>query len=169
MESTCRQICVGYGCVLLFLTSAGSSFAAAEDIEVNGCFLTLKEQAQIPARDAGLIREILVQPGDTVDRSQVLALLEDEDARLALQQAKLDLAVEQKKRTDAVLVEIAAAAAEEAGQLLHQARLAEQVSRKTANTDILIRQAAAAGVVAQDAFDRASESRKAFPGSMLCG
>jgi multidrug resistance efflux pump len=89
-------------------------------------------------------------------------VLDDEEARLTLQQVEQDLAVMQKKETDAVLVDIAAAAAQESTQLLRQAELTEQISRKTADTDVSIRQAVAAIQVAQDAFDRATKSRKAF-------
>ena len=157
------QRCCGLCAVMLgSITGLGLSATAASEIEVSGCFLMLKEQAQIPAREAGIIQTIVVQPGDTVTASQTLAVLDDEEARLTLQQAELDLAVMQKKETDAVLVEIAAAAAQESTQLLRQAELTEQISRKTADTDVPIRQAVAAVKVAQDAFDRATESRKAF-------
>lgn len=48
---------------------------------------------RIAALTAGVVREVLVQPGDTVERDQVVALLVDDDARLAHQRAAAAVAV----------------------------------------------------------------------------
>jgi HlyD family secretion protein len=47
---------------------------------------------QVAARRGGIVREVLVQEGDTVTAGQVLARQEDEEPRLALQTAAADLA-----------------------------------------------------------------------------
>ena len=46
----------------------------------------------IAARRGGIIREVLVQEGDTVVKGQVLARQEDEDARLTVQRARAEVA-----------------------------------------------------------------------------
>ncbi|WP_269515928.1 biotin/lipoyl-binding protein [Brevundimonas subvibrioides] len=47
---------------------------------------------QIAARRGGIVREVLVQEGDTVVAGQILARQEDDEPRLALQTASADLA-----------------------------------------------------------------------------
>jgi len=158
--------CLPRRLILAILAANAVWPSLAEEIPVAGCFLSLKEQARIPALETGQISQIMVEPGDRVSESQVLASLDDDDARLALRMAKLDLAVLNKRDADSVLVEIAGATVQEAGRLLQQARLHEQISRQTAETDILIRKTSAAQKLAQDAFDRTTESRKAFRSSV---
>jgi len=52
---------------------------------------------QIAARRGGIVREVLVQEGDTVVAGQVLARQEDDEPRLALQTASADLAAAQSQ------------------------------------------------------------------------
>ena len=52
---------------------------------------------QIAARRGGIVREVLVQEGDTVVAGQILARQEDDEARLALQTASADLASAQSQ------------------------------------------------------------------------
>lgn len=46
---------------------------------------------QVAARRAGVIRDVLVQEGDTVAKGQVLALLEDDEPRLAAERAAAEV------------------------------------------------------------------------------
>ena len=52
---------------------------------------------QIAARRGGIVREVLVQEGDTVVAGQILARQEDDEPRLALQTAAADLASAQSQ------------------------------------------------------------------------
>ncbi|AQR62737.1 hemolysin secretion protein D [Brevundimonas sp. LM2] len=52
---------------------------------------------QIAARRGGIVREVLVQEGDTVVAGQILARQEDDEPRLALQTAAADLAAAQSQ------------------------------------------------------------------------
>ena len=52
---------------------------------------------QIAARRGGIVREVLVQEGDTVVAGQILARQEDDEARLALQTSTADLASAQSQ------------------------------------------------------------------------
>lgn len=152
--------------LVAFAASFMAIRGAADEIKATGCFLILKDQAQVPARERGLLRKILVDPGDQVEVSQVLASLEDNQARLALRLAEIDLNVAEKRSTDAVAVEIAEATVEESAKAIEQARLDEQISVRMAESDLPIRQAVAARELAKDAFDRAVESREQFRSSV---
>jgi len=148
------------------LAVLSAPFVRAEDIEASGCFVQLRDQAEIPARERGLLKDVLVDRGDDVTESQLLASLEDNEARLSLQLAEIDLLVAQKRATDAVAVEVAQAAVEEASRLTQQAKLEQQISQTMAKSDIGERQAAAATTLAKDAIDRANESREKFRSSV---
>jgi len=52
---------------------------------------------QIAARRSGIVREVLVQEGDSVVAGQILARQEDDESRLALQTAAADLASAQSQ------------------------------------------------------------------------
>jgi HlyD family secretion protein len=47
---------------------------------------------QVAARRAGVVRDVMVQEGDTVTRGQVLARLEDDEPRLAARRAQAEVA-----------------------------------------------------------------------------
>jgi HlyD family secretion protein len=67
---------------------------------------------QVAARRAGVIRDVLVQEGDDVSKGQVLARLEDDEPRLASEQAQAQ--VRQARAALALLqVQVAAAQREE--------------------------------------------------------
>ena len=159
MKSFTRSVVVS---VLVTINSPGEYSAAADDIEATGCFLSLKEEAQVPARESGLLKEILVEPGDEVHESQVLASLEDNEIRLSLNLVQIDLSIARKRDAEAVAVDIAEAAVNESSKLTHQAQLDEQITRKMAESQIAVRQAIAASELAKDAFDRAVASREKF-------
>ena len=145
-------------CAVFTWRSAG----LADDIEAAGCFLSLKDEAQIPARARGLLKEVLVESGDEVQELQVIASLEDKELRLSLRLAEIDLDVARKQNSEAVSVDIAQAAADESAKLAQQARIDQQISDQMADSDIAERQAVAATELARDAYDRAIESRKKF-------
>jgi len=156
---------------ILLLTIAGGGMinvpvADAEDIQAQGCYLQLKNEAQIPARERGLLKRVLVSAGDDVARDQVLASLEDREALVSVKLAEIDLKVAQRRDKDGVTADVAAASLDEARKLTQQARLAEEVSRKTAESEIAVRQAQEAGLLAKDALDRAEESREKFRSSV---
>lgn len=73
------------------LCGVAACVAAAEDtnspVRIDNALVTLIEQAEIPARDAGILTELKVSEGDKVTRGQVLGKVDDEDARLALAKA----------------------------------------------------------------------------------
>jgi HlyD family secretion protein len=63
---------------------------------------------QVAARTAGIVRQVLVQEGDSVRKGQVLARLEDDQPRLAAQTAAANLA-QAKAQVEAIQVQMRAA------------------------------------------------------------
>jgi macrolide-specific efflux system membrane fusion protein len=100
------------GLVLVLLASRPSS--GAEDTVIEGAIVTLIEQADVPARAAGPLAELLVREGDVVKRGDVLAKIDDAEAKLAAARAEVELTVarrEAKNELPVLAAEKAAAAA----------------------------------------------------------
>ena len=148
--------------VMLLLTT----LVRAEDVPAAACFLRPRDQAEIPARERGLLKQILVEPGDEVSEAQLLAALEDREVHLAVKLAEIDLHMAMKRDAEGVVVQTAKAALDEAEQATSHAQQEQQISRTQADSDIPVRQAQATSRLAQDALDRARESQKKFPSSI---
>lgn len=153
----------------LLLAQAAASAAdkdASGTIAAQGCFLRLKEHAQVPARDQGVLLKFYCEPGDAVREGDLLASLDDTQARLSMQLAEIDLAVAKKRLNESTSVQIAKTAVEESATLMEQARVDLEVSRKMAESDIAIRLGQAASAYSQEALDRALKSRQEFSTSV---
>ena len=152
--------------VVILAAAVGTGPAAAEDLVIADCFLRLRHEALIPAEEAGVIRKIVVAPGDDVQIGQTLATLHDTQARLALDTAEIDLEIAQREAQDRTAVDIARAAEEEGARATAHALLEEQIHRRMAENDAAVRRAVAAAELAQDALHRAQESQQKFPSSV---
>ena len=77
-------------CAILTGLSLSLLLAAADPgspIQIDGAQLTLIEHAEISAREAGVLNQIYVAEGKTVEANAPLALIDDLDAKLAQQRA----------------------------------------------------------------------------------
>ncbi|HND55413.1 MAG TPA: efflux RND transporter periplasmic adaptor subunit [Pirellulaceae bacterium] len=66
-------------------------------VEVKGALVKLIERAEIPARQAGTLTSIAVEEGAQVTTAQVLAGIDDDEARLQRQRAEQELQIAQRK------------------------------------------------------------------------
>ena len=154
------------GLVILVVFAIHGEAQEVTSVQATGCFLRLKDEANIPAREQGVLRQINVVLGDSVEESQVLGTLEDREASLMLKLAEVDLAIISKRHQESVSVEIAETALEEASKLMQQAQIELSVARKAAESDIAVRQAEAARLLAKDVYDRGVASRLEFSTSI---
>lgn len=154
-------------CLLLSVQSSADEPASADGtIQATGCFLRLKEQAQVPARDAGVLQRFQVDIGDSIKTGDLLVALDSKEAELAVTLAKVDFDVASKKARESVAVEIADAAIQESEQLIQQARIDLQVAQKLANSDVAVRLGRAAESLATDELNRILDSQREFDGSV---
>ena len=135
-------------------------------IEVRDVFLRIKESANIPALERGQLKRILHQPGENVDALQLLAELDDVEAKLNLELAQIDFEIAEKQHQKSTSVQIARATLNETRELLSQARLEAEASRAMASTDIGIRQATMDIEVSKSDLERAVGARKEFSSSV---
>lgn len=135
-------------------------------IPATGCFLRLKDQAQVPALEQGVLKKIHVELGVQVSKSQLLVTLDDTAAQLTLQLAEIDLAIAMKQESESVAIQIAEAQVDESVQLVEQAKIDLSVAKTMAESEIAVRQARAANTLASEEFERAMKSRKEFATSV---
>ncbi len=135
-------------------------------VTVESCYLRILEQAQVPALNRGVLQQVAGTEGAYVEPGDTLATLDDAEARIAVEVARLELAAVLKRSEDAVDIEIATAAVEEARQLLQQARITSRIARQQAQTDTALRQAVKARDLAQANLNRAFAARKEFEPSV---
>lgn len=88
------------------------SLANADPIKVESVLLKLIARVETPAQESGVIAEVSAREGKHVRRGEVLVRMEDTEAQLAKQTAKIELAAareEAKTETDIRVAEAAAA------------------------------------------------------------
>jgi macrolide-specific efflux system membrane fusion protein len=93
--------------LLAAAVSGGDVQTADAPIQVESVLLTLVEQVEVPAREAGVLANIHVREGQLVPADLVLALVEDNEAQLALARAKLEAAEAQRQAKNDVKIRLA--------------------------------------------------------------
>lgn len=77
------------------------------EIPVSRCLVTLVEEVQVPAREAGVIDALEARPGMMVNRGQELARMDESQQRLELKQAECDLQAARKQHSNDIRVRYA--------------------------------------------------------------
>ena len=112
------------------------------------------------------MKRIVAEPGDRIEPGQLLAELDDVEAKLNLELAKIELDIADRQHKESAAVPIAKAILDEARQLLSQARLEAEATKAMASTDIGIRQATKDCEVSKRDLQRAVDARKEFSSSV---
>ncbi len=153
--------------VIFFAIVSGGVWAtAAEPIKVQSAFVRVLEEADIPAREVGVLATLEVREGDIVKAGQVLSRLDDDDAKLAVARAELDLAIAERQAKNSVPIRTAAALLKEAEQDQAQAKLSQRIAAMKAENDVAVRHAVKSRDASKADFDRAVQARKAFEKSI---
>jgi RND family efflux transporter MFP subunit len=95
---------------MLLVTMLVAVTAAAEEVKITGALVKLIDQLELPAREAGIVAELLVQEGAMVKADDVLVRIDDTEARFALDRAKVELQI----ATEAANSDVALRSAERA-------------------------------------------------------
>ena len=95
--------------------------ARAETIEVSRVLVTSISETEVPAREAGVLAEILVEEGEMVEQGTQLAKIDDSEARMVEAAAQLEAAIAEKQSQAEPLIEAAEAAHEVALRNLRRA------------------------------------------------
>ncbi|QDV15544.1 putative efflux pump membrane fusion protein [Gimesia panareensis] len=125
------RLCVS---ICLFTTLAGLQLASPltlraeekrsdlQSLRIDSVLVTVIEQVEVPAREEGQLTKIQVREGMTVERGALLAQLEDSEAQLLLEQAKLEYEMAQLKAKNDVDLRFARKSHEVANAELQRAK-----------------------------------------------
>ncbi|MEI7699528.1 MAG: HlyD family efflux transporter periplasmic adaptor subunit [Planctomycetia bacterium] len=113
--------------------------AVAGPIVAENCLVSARETIDVPALERGALATTLATPGMLVQEGQLLATLDDVEARLTLQLSEQELRVAEQKLKATRAVEIAEAGVAEAEQLLNQAGRDAEAARLVAEDDSALR------------------------------
>ncbi|MCX7423665.1 MAG: HlyD family efflux transporter periplasmic adaptor subunit [Planctomycetia bacterium] len=152
------------GCLLL---PAISSYAAADSlIPVQSVLTRVLEEAEVPAREAGVLAKFIVREGDRVTAGQVIGQLDDEDAQLAVARAVLELAIAAKQVENSLPIKVAESLLKEAEQDRKQVDLTQRIASRRSDSDVSVRHALKSRDAAKADLDRAMAARKDFAKSV---
>ncbi len=117
--------------ILATIPSAPPGVAGGDWIVVKPAVVTLLEEVETPAQEAGVLRELTVKPQDVVRQGETIATIDSTDANLEKQRAEAALDVAQKKVANDVKVRLAKKDLELATQEYERAKLTNQTVRRS--------------------------------------
>jgi macrolide-specific efflux system membrane fusion protein len=115
--------------IVLALTPA--AWVGAEEITIAGALVKLIDQLDVPAREAGTIVELAVREGARVKAGDILARIDDSEARFAQERAKVELQIAGQNAASDVAVRSAQRAQQTAEVELKRAEEARQRLRES--------------------------------------
>src|SRR5438552_8146564 len=89
---------------IIVLAVAPRFSAAAEPIKLDSVLLTLIEQVEVPAREAGELSALHVREGQLVKEGTLLAQIDDRDAQLVTRKAQFERDIAAKEAGNDVRV-----------------------------------------------------------------
>ncbi len=95
--------------------------APAEQAVLSDCYVTQIEEVQVPAQEAGVLVKVHVQEGDMVEAGQLLAQIDEVQARMQQRVAQFELQVAREEAESDISVRYARATEAVARQEWHQA------------------------------------------------
>ena len=113
----------------LVIAVANASMAA--EVRMQSVLLTLIEEVDVPAREAGVLATVAVHEGQTVEPGELLVSLEDVEARLRKDRAQLELTIAQLDAKNDLKVRFAAKSRDVARAELRRANESVEKYRKS--------------------------------------
>ena len=117
--------------LMLLFAFAPAVVAGADEIRISGALVKLIDQLDVPAREAGTIVELAVREGSRVKTGDMLARIDDTEARFAQERAYVELRISEQNAASDVAVRSAERALQTAGTELKRAEEARQKLRES--------------------------------------
>lgn len=152
--------------VAMFAIVVGTRADADGPIPVQSALTRVLEEAEIPARDAGVLAKFDIREGDKVTAGQIIGQLDDEDAQLALARTVLELAIAAKQVDNSLPVRTAEVLLLEAEQDRKQVELTHRIASRKSDNDVSVRHAKKSRDAAKADLDRSLAARKEFAKSV---
>lgn len=152
--------------IVLSISACELTVSAGEPIKVQSALIRVLDEAEIPAREAGVLERLDVRDGDLVKAGQVLGQMDAEDSKLAVARAELDLDIADRQAKNTLPVRTADALLKEAEHDRTQAGLAQRIAAMKAENNVAVRHATKSRDSSKVEFDRAVQARKSFEKSV---
>ncbi len=146
--------------------SAGQADETGSVILVRSMTTVLIQQAEIPARDSGILTLIPVKPGDSVKAGQVLGQLDSERQLLSVKAAELNLQIARWNADSTLPLDVARAQVREAELQKSRLEISATISAQLAESDVGVRLAQKTRESSQFELERARKAREDFKGSI---
>lgn len=155
----------------LFLWSLGrvqaiGADSASRTIAVEQVVLKLIEQVELPARDAGVLTDLLVTEGEHVTVGQSVARLDDRASRVAVERAELELHAARNLAEKTTSVELAHKQVAREKRRLEEARSLAKITKRTASNRIAQQIAERTAEKARADLRRVKQSREKLASSV---
>jgi len=135
-------------------------------LKVPSATVTLIRQADVSAKEAGVLKDLKIAPGARVKEGDIAGSLDDERQRLAVKTAELNHRIAIIESTDTIAVAAAEAAVREAELEKKRLEAAVAISGKSAESDVAIRLAEKTVEVAKLELSRAQKAKESFAASV---
>jgi multidrug efflux pump subunit AcrA (membrane-fusion protein) len=93
-------------------TTPGAASDERDRVTIDQCTVTLIEQAEVPAQEAGVLKSVAMKEGRQVSEGELLAQIDDAKTQMEVKVAQAKLAVAKEKSADDINVQYATASAE---------------------------------------------------------
>ncbi|MBC8870600.1 MAG: HlyD family efflux transporter periplasmic adaptor subunit [Planctomycetes bacterium] len=111
--------------------------ASAESIEVDSVLLASIEEREVPAQEAGVLSRLAAREGAFVQEGELLAQIDDADARLELARAEIELENARRNAQNNIKVRVSKKAAEVAAAELKRALASrERYPKSVSETEV---------------------------------
>ena len=140
--------------------------ADEQQIHVSQVTISLVRESDIPARDAGTLEHVAFTEGQSVTKGQIVAVLENQQQRLKLKAAELNLDVAQLRAADDLPMQTANAQLKETVFSRRVKEVALKIAETEAETDIPVQVATADVKLRQLELQRAQNAKDSFNGSI---
>jgi multidrug efflux pump subunit AcrA (membrane-fusion protein) len=135
-------------------------------VKASTVHLRLIDEVEVPAQVSGVLIAIPAKEGQLVAENDLVARIDESDAVLAADRAKLDLAIAEKKAASSLKVEVAKNALIESRFAKIRAEFELEAAKRLAENDAPIRYAKRSLEVASSHLKRALNSRKTLAASV---
>lgn len=147
---------------LFTLCSATSGVRGDDPIVIEKVVVRLVEQVDVPAREAGVLEEILVREGDVVARGGVVAKIDDAAARVTHARAKADLTIAERMAIEDIGVLLANKTLEAERQLLTAEQVGREIIERESQNQLKVLSAEKAQGVAEIELKRSKQAKAIF-------
>ena len=141
--------------------------AGANDmLRVHDMVIGAIDQVSVPAVETGLIAELLTKEGELVEKGNLLARLDDEQARIAEELAKNRLAIAVAQSESSLAGELAIKNVQHQRKLAKQHSLLLEIAQRKANNDVRVLASQKSEAVANNELARATQARQEYADSI---